>query len=93
MNYVTEKMVNQDYKVFIGNIPYDCRENDIHHFFRGYGRIKEVKLKILFYERIILLLGCKNEHTSHDLIIYQTTVRSSFTHVMEFHLRRSKIKG
>ena len=46
--YVSERMVNQDYKVFIGNIPYDCRENDIHHFFRGYGRIKEVKLK-LFY--------------------------------------------
>ena len=39
-------MVTQDYKVFIGNIPYDCRENDIHHFFRGFGRIKEVKLKV-----------------------------------------------
>lgn len=38
-------MVTQDYKVFIGNIPYDCRENDIHHFFRGFGRIKEVVLK------------------------------------------------
>ena len=37
-------MVTQDYKVFIGNIPYDCRENDIPHFFRGFGRIKEVKL-------------------------------------------------
>ena len=35
----------KDYKVFIGNVPYDCRENDIHHFFRGYGRIKQVVLK------------------------------------------------
>ena len=56
--YVTERMVTQDYKVFIGNIPYDCRENDIHHFFRGFGRIKEVKrnvftLKLFCYKSII----------------------------------------
>ena len=37
--------MRKDYKVFIGNIPYDCRESDIHKFFRGYGRIKEVVLK------------------------------------------------
>ena len=37
--------MTKDYKVFIGNVPYDCRESDIHHFFRGYGRIKQVVLK------------------------------------------------
>lgn len=57
-------MVTQDYKVFIGNIPYDCRENDIHHFFRGFGRIKEVKLKV--FETVLVLIkliqsGCSQE--------------------------------
>ena len=37
--------MSKDYKVFIGNIPFDCRESDIHAFFKGFGPIKEVVLK------------------------------------------------
>ena len=38
-------LMTRDYKVFIGNIPFDCRESDIHSFFKGYGRIRQVVLK------------------------------------------------
>eukprot|EP00092_Neocalanus_flemingeri_P017069 GFUD01018460.1.p1 GENE.GFUD01018460.1~~GFUD01018460.1.p1 ORF type:complete len:270 (-),score=88.59 GFUD01018460.1:268-1038(-) len=37
--------MSKDYKVFIGNIPFDCRESDIHAFFKGFGPIKSVVLK------------------------------------------------
>jgi len=33
------------FKVFLGNLPYDCKESDIHAFFRGFGPIKAVVLK------------------------------------------------
>ena len=33
------------YKVFLGNLPFDCRESDIHAFFKGFGPIKAVVLK------------------------------------------------
>ena len=32
-------------KVFIGNIPLDCRESDLEDFFRGIGEIRDVVLK------------------------------------------------
>ena len=38
-------LMTRDYKVFIGNIPFDCRESDIHSFFKGYGRIRQAVLK------------------------------------------------
>ena len=38
-------LMTRDYKVFIGNIPFDCRESDIHSFFKGYGRLRQVVLK------------------------------------------------
>ena len=38
-------LIMKDYKVFIGNIPFDCRESDIHSFFKGYGRLRQVVLK------------------------------------------------
>jgi len=31
--------------VYVGNIPNDCREQDVESFFSGYGRIKQVMLK------------------------------------------------
>jgi len=34
-----------DPKVFLRNIPFDCRESDIIEFFHGLGRIKEIVLK------------------------------------------------
>ena len=58
-------MVTQDYKVFIGNIPYDCRENDIHHFFRGFGRIKEVKLKV--FENVSVLIMIQSGRSQEQL--------------------------
>jgi len=37
-------MVN-DSKVFIRNIPFDCRESDLLNFFHGFGPIREIVLK------------------------------------------------
>ena len=37
--------MTKNVKVFIGNIPFNCRESDIHSFFIGYGRIRQVVLK------------------------------------------------
>ena len=33
------------FKVFLGNLPFDCKESDVHAFFRGFGPIKAVVLK------------------------------------------------
>lgn len=32
-------------RVYIGNLPSRATERDVEHFFRGYGRIREVMLK------------------------------------------------
>jgi arginine/serine-rich splicing factor 4/5/6 len=32
-------------RVFIGNIPSDCRERDIEKFFKGYGKLGEISIK------------------------------------------------
>jgi arginine/serine-rich splicing factor 4/5/6 len=32
-------------RVFIGRLPNRASERDVEHFFRGYGRIREVTLK------------------------------------------------
>ena len=45
IEFFVSEIMTKDYKIFIGNIPFDCRESDIHHFFRGYGRIRQVVLK------------------------------------------------
>ena len=37
--------ISRYFKVFLGNLPYDCRESDIHAFFKGFGPIKAVVLK------------------------------------------------
>jgi len=34
-----------DYKVYIGNIPDDCRERDVEKFFKGFGKIRNIVLK------------------------------------------------
>ena len=36
------------HRVYIGNIPHDSRESDLEKFFKGYGKIREVVLKIAF---------------------------------------------
>ena len=44
--YSLEDMsISRYFKVFLGNLPYDCRESDIHAFFKGFGPIKAVVLK------------------------------------------------
>ena len=35
-----------DYKVYIGNIPDDCRERDVEKFFKGFGKIRNIVLKV-----------------------------------------------
>merc|ERR1712088_73176 len=32
-------------RVYIGNIPSNCRERDLEKFFKGYGRLREVVVK------------------------------------------------
>ena len=37
--------MSRDSKVFIGNVPIDCRESDLEAFFRGIGEIRDVVVK------------------------------------------------
>lgn len=37
--------MSRDSKVFIGNVPTDCRESDVEAFFRGIGEIRDVVVK------------------------------------------------
>lgn len=32
-------------RVYVGGLPYGCRERDLERFFKGYGRIRDVLLK------------------------------------------------
>ena len=36
-----------DYKVYLGNIPDDTRERDVEKLFKGYGRIRDVVIKVI----------------------------------------------
>ena len=37
--------MSRDSKVFIGNVPSDCRESDVEAFFRGIGEVRDVVVK------------------------------------------------
>jgi len=37
--------MSRDSKVFIGNVPIDCRESDLEAFFKGIGEIRDVVVK------------------------------------------------
>jgi len=37
--------MSRDSKVFIGNVPSDCRKSDIESFFRGIGEVRDIVLK------------------------------------------------
>merc|ERR1711863_184487 len=43
--YAIQKVTMGDYKIYLGNIPDDCREKDVEKFFKGYGKIRHVVLK------------------------------------------------
>ena len=32
-------------RVFVGNIPSDCRDRDMEKFFKGYGKLGEISIK------------------------------------------------
>ncbi|CAH0382656.1 unnamed protein product [Bemisia tabaci] len=32
-------------RVYVGGLPYGCREKDLEKFFKGYGRIRDILLK------------------------------------------------
>jgi arginine/serine-rich splicing factor 4/5/6 len=32
-------------RVYIGNLPNDCRDRDIEKFFKGYGKISDISVK------------------------------------------------
>jgi RNA recognition motif-containing protein len=38
----------EDYKVYLGNVPEDARERDVEKFFKGYGHIYNIILKVDF---------------------------------------------
>ncbi|KAM3717244.1 Serine/arginine-rich splicing factor [Dirofilaria immitis] len=40
-----EKMSNMSARVYVGRLSYRASERDIEHFFRGYGRIRDIVLK------------------------------------------------
>jgi RNA recognition motif-containing protein len=40
----------EDYKVYLGNIPDDARERDVEKFFKGYGHIYNIVLKVFIYK-------------------------------------------
>ena len=35
-----------EYKVYLGNIPDDTRDRDVEKLFKGYGRIRNVVIKV-----------------------------------------------
>jgi len=37
--------MSRDSKVFIGNVPSDCRESDVEAFFRGVGEVRDIVVK------------------------------------------------
>ncbi|EJW73655.1 hypothetical protein WUBG_15440, partial [Wuchereria bancrofti] len=39
------KMSNMSARVYVGRLSYRASERDIEHFFRGYGRIRDIVLK------------------------------------------------
>ena len=41
-------MPSEDYKVYLGNVPDDARERDVEKFFKGYGHIFNIVLKVRF---------------------------------------------
>lgn len=32
-------------RVYVGNLPRDCRERDVERFFKGYGYVRDVTMK------------------------------------------------
>ncbi len=36
----------EDYKVYLGNVPEDARERDVEKFFKGYGHVFNIVLKV-----------------------------------------------
>lgn len=32
-------------RVYVGGLPYGCRERDLERFFKGYGRTRDILLK------------------------------------------------
>ena len=39
----------EDYKVYLGNVPDDARERDVEKFFKGYGHVFNIILKVITY--------------------------------------------
>lgn len=44
-----------DYKIYLGNIPDDCRERDVEKFFKGYGKIRNIVLKVSLRTRNLMI--------------------------------------
>ena len=42
-----------DYKVYLGNIPDDTRDRDVEKLFKGYGRIRNVVIKVSQNEKYL----------------------------------------
>jgi len=42
----------EDYKVYLGNVPEDARERDVEKFFKGYGHVFNIVLKVIILFQI-----------------------------------------
>ena len=42
---IASRIMPSGQRVYIGNIPSNCRERDLERFFKGYGRLREVVVK------------------------------------------------
>jgi len=44
-------------RVYVGGLPYGCRERDLERFFKGYGRTRDILLKKWLWIRRIRRLS------------------------------------
>ena len=43
-------------RLYIGNLPSDCRERDLDRFFKGYGRMTDVLIKQVRINSIMVIV-------------------------------------
>ena len=43
-------------RLYIGNLPSDCRERDLDRFFKGYGRMTDVLIKQVRINSIMIIV-------------------------------------
>ena len=57
-------LTKSDDNIKVGHIPYEARERDVERFFKGYGRIRDILIKV--YNLQYLLTGPTYVITSNN---------------------------